>query len=225
MSKTVEQLIEQIKQLNEYWAKGSVNGKKFQISTHDAYDHKQIHKQNPHLSSDEAKAVERHTTTDDFENGENSESTHNGHKVSVHSQGGHYDSDIIEELQDFMESAEFEQLDELSKATLGKYIKRAAGNAAAEAGESAREYEKSKFPGGIDADAKERGHSAKMKSIKRQRGISKAVSRLTKESIEAMVSAVLDGDQESASAAFNQVIGEKISERMDSIKQEIASGL
>ena len=60
---------EEVEQLDEYWAKGTVNGKKFHIKTNDEYSHDQIHKQNPHLSSDEAKAVHSHTMTDRFIDG------------------------------------------------------------------------------------------------------------------------------------------------------------
>lgn len=123
----------------------------------------------------------------------------------------------IQDLDTFMMSEDFDQLDELSKATLGSYIKKAnkQSNTASEykgeiegRGENGWDYEEN------DALVQ-----------KRQKGISKATDKLTKESIEAMVSAVLDGDQESASDAFSQAIGEMISDRMDAIKQDIASGL
>ena len=110
----------------------------------------------------------------------------------------------LEELQDFMMSEDFEQLDELSKETLTSYIDKAKDARRKHVGTS------------VAADLSD--------------GIKKAIKKLsnkklTKESIESLVSAVLDGDQESASAVFNQAMSEKISSRMDSIKQEIASGL
>lgn len=308
-------------QLVEYWAKGTVNGKKFQITTPDAYDHKQIHKQNPHLSADEAKAVADHTYTDDFEGGrESSRSTQGGHKVHVHSHGGYSDENDTEAQELFknvrkesiesMVSAvlegdgetaqhdpvayrssamqairnksseagnkasymlgsnadrlglshkhnpykpgtsshrhwangledstkgvhrppigeevdlnleDFDQLDELSKETLGKYIKKATSDAesgvAAHAYDAGREDESGNY---------KRGDKANARAAKRVGGIEKAVDRLTKESVEAMVSAVLDGDQESASAAFGLAMGEKLTDRMDAMKIEIASTL
>lgn len=220
-------------QLVEYWAKGTVNGKKFQITTPDAYDHKQIHKQNPHLSADEAKAVADHTYTDDFEGGrESSRSTQGGHKVHVHSHGGYSDEndteaqelfknvrkESIDQLDDIIEA--IDQLDELSKETLGKYIKKATSDAesgvAAHAYDAGREDESGNY---------KRGDKANARAAKRVGGIEKAVDRLTKESIESMISAILDGDGETAQSAFNQAIGEKITNSMDAMKIEIAGSL
>lgn len=49
--------------------------------------------------------------------------------------------------------------------------------------------------------------------------------KMIKESVEAFVSSILDGDQESATAAFNQAMGEKLTDKMDSMKIEIANTL
>lgn len=126
----------------------------------------------------------------------------------------------LEELQDFMVSEDFEQLDELSKDTLKSYVKKAIGGV--HGGIAAQAYDAG---GKSRAGDYEGSAKAYKKTVKRITGVEKAVGKLTKESIEAMVSAVLDGDQESASDAFSQAIGEMISDRMDSIKQDIASGL
>ena len=188
----------------------------------------------------------------------------------------------LEELQDFMVSEDFQQLDELSKTTLGNYVKKASKSAVTATDIASREDEKrpfstrsiknyqladrrqkgiskavsrltkeeteqldelsketlgkyikksSQYRGYHGMDAGAAGYRSKDqkdaidKMGRRQRGVEKAVDKLTKESIEAMVSAVLDGDQESASDAFSQAIGEMISDRMDAIKQDIASGL
>ena len=83
----------------------------------------------------------------------------------------------LEELQDFMVSEDFEQLDELSKETLGKYIKKS-----------------SQYRGYHGMDAGAAGYRSKDqkdaidKMGRRQRGVEKAVGKLTKESIEATVS-------------------------------------
>lgn len=187
--------------LDEYWAKGTVNGKKFQITTHDSYDHATIHKQNPHLSHDEAKAVEGHTYSDDFENGNHhSRSTQNGHKVHVHSHGGYYDSDdteaqelfknvrkeeteledySLEELQDFMMSEEFEQLNELSKKTLVSYIKKANSNTADNAWRAAGHAL------GLTKDQIAKNQQiAAHKTMRRMAGVSKATDKLAKEETE-----------------------------------------
>lgn len=152
----------------------------------------------------------------------------------------------LEELQDFMMSEDFEQLDELSKETLASYIGKASkayakhdkqlgladkANWEKISREDRQKYDKnvrkvSGNKGSLDTndyDTHDSYHLGKL--VKREKGISKAVGKLTKESVEAMVSAVLDGDQESASDAFSQAIGEMISDRMDAIKQDIASGL
>ena len=79
----------------------------------------------------------------------------------------------LEELENFMVSEDFEQLDELSKETLGKYIKKS-----------------SQYRGYHGMDAGNAGYRSKDqkdaidKMGRRQRGVEKAVKRLTKESIE-----------------------------------------
>ena len=76
----------------------------------------------------------------------------------------------VEELIDFMVSEEFQQLDELSKQTLGRYINKAAtsrGWYGMDVGSSAD-------------DSKSRADSLKMMK-KRSKGIATAVSKLTKE--------------------------------------------
>lgn len=73
----------------------------------------------------------------------------------------------IEELEEFMLSEEFEQLDELSKQTLGSYIVKASTDKAAAALDNAKSKE-----------------GADTKLLKRHSGIKKAVSKLTKESTE-----------------------------------------
>lgn len=77
----------------EYWAKGTVNGKNFHIRTPNEYLEFNIKKQNPHLSDDEAEAVASHTDTDEFVNGSDGETQHDIggtiYKVKVTHQGGH----------------------------------------------------------------------------------------------------------------------------------------
>lgn len=75
----------------------------------------------------------------------------------------------VEELEDFMMSEEFEQLDELSKKTLGSYVKKATTNAII-SGEALGKGEKWSKSGQI--------------ASKREKGIGKAVDKLTKEDLD-----------------------------------------
>jgi hypothetical protein len=88
----------------------------------------------------------------------------------------------LEELEDFMESAEFDQLDEISKGTLASYVKKASQSAADNAEKSGKHYEKSTNASDIDtADRYFDSYVAKgAKSIRRLKGISKATDRLAK---------------------------------------------
>ena len=70
----------------------------------------------------------------------------------------------------YMESVEEEQLDELSKATLGSYIKKASDDQA-----------DSGYERGRNSADSDRSKKAIDKYIKRRSGINKAVKRLTKE--------------------------------------------
>lgn len=91
----------------------------------------------------------------------------------------------IEELEDFMVSEEFEQLDELSKQTLGSYIKKAshdvAGLSAEVRGQAVKShdaYDKHE----INAARKHADNAEKLfsKSWNRRKNIAKAVDKLTK---------------------------------------------
>lgn len=75
--------------LLEYYAKGTIGGVPFSIATDDVYDAKTIHGQNPHLSPSQAAAIELHTNTDDFIDGNCGKSNQKGHVVSIHTMGGY----------------------------------------------------------------------------------------------------------------------------------------
>ena len=77
----------------------------------------------------------------------------------------------LEEIEDFMMSEDFEQLDELSKATLGSYVKKASGKLASHGINMVGSLEKS--------DVKNAAYHG-TKIDKRQKGISKAVDKLSK---------------------------------------------
>jgi hypothetical protein len=109
----------------------------------------------------------------------------------------------LEEIQDFMMSEDFEQLDELSKKTLGSYVKHATNNMAqhgaalahkqATAAEVDRMTNRNDIANKFDAQDKMKaalGSDSKSqqkdydKIGKRQSGISKAINKLTKEQVE-----------------------------------------
>jgi hypothetical protein len=89
----------------------------------------------------------------------------------------------IDELEDYMMSEEFDQLDELSKSTLGSYVKKAAADATISR-KVASDFEhmasRAKKPS-MKASASELEKEYKSKSWKRRDNIGKAVDRLTKE--------------------------------------------
>ena len=91
-----------------------------------------------------------------------------------------------------VKNEEVEELDELSKGTLGNYVKKASNNAVISrkiAGDFERMADKARKPGLKDAH-RELSSQYKQKSWKRKDGIIKAVDRLTKEDIGAMQSVV-----------------------------------
>lgn len=81
------------------------------------------------------------------------------------------DSYSIEEIQEFIESEEYESLDEVSKELLGRYIKKATASAAGAYGDGVNN---------IRNNDKEKSGKAFGKFGKRYTGISKAVDKLTK---------------------------------------------
>jgi predicted HNH restriction endonuclease len=81
---------------------------------------------------------------------------------------------------------EVEELDELSKSTLGSYTKKASLNATITrkiAGDFENRANRAKSPGMKDANT-ELSSKYKQKSWKRRDGVEKAVDRLTKEEVE-----------------------------------------
>jgi hypothetical protein len=77
----------------------------------------------------------------------------------------------LEELEDFMMSEDFEQLDELSKATLGSYVKKASGKLASHG---------TNLMGSVGNFNIKNAEYHGTKIDKRQKGISKAVDKLSK---------------------------------------------
>ena len=88
----------------------------------------------------------------------------------------------LEELQEFMVSEEFEQLDELSKSTLGSYVNKSTQDAARSSSASsnwAHTSDKARNPRVKAAAAQYSGEEESRKQ-KRLAGIGKAVKKLTK---------------------------------------------
>lgn len=92
----------------------------------------------------------------------------------------------LEELEDYMMSEEFDQLDELSKGTLGSYVNKAAKEARIN-GMISRDFENSaerKRNPGMKAAASSLKDKYQKKAWKREDGIKTAVGKLTKEQVE-----------------------------------------
>jgi hypothetical protein len=95
----------------------------------------------------------------------------------------------LEEIEDFMMSEDFEQLDELSKATLGSYVKKASDDMMSKSGEA-----------GYKLASKEgdSGNSDYRKAYYRKKGINKAVDKLAREEVEELDEAAPFKDLHSA---------------------------
>ena len=85
------------------------------------------------------------------------------------------DDHTLDEIAEFMLDEDYENLDELSKATLGSYIKKASRNSTDNAVRATAKITNKEYTNG--------GRMAK-KSYSRQKGVDKAVGRLTRESEE-----------------------------------------
>lgn len=115
----------------------------------------------------------------------------------------------LEEIEDFMMSEDFEQLDELSKRTLGSYVKKAAHDAVIQRKIGA-DFEnlanKSRKPG-MKSSAEKLGKDYASKSRKRRAGINTAVDRITKEDIDANVDEAMDQSKVHPNALHVKPVG------------------
>ena len=111
------------------------------------------------------------------------------HKAAFRKEELELEDFSIEELEDFMMSEEFEQLDELSKQTLSSYVKKAEHNKSMH-GNAADDYidRGDQYSDHGDKDAARSEYKKAYKHIevysKRQKGIAKASKRLNKEEVE-----------------------------------------
>lgn len=123
-----------------------------------------------------------------------------------------------------------EQLDELSKKTLGRYIKKATIDALsrAESGtHSLRDYDSTRDMKHIDRHIRD----GRMR-VKRQKGINRAVDRLTKESAESLdenvidlFNVVLNDKPHTASEILENIMADKLSILLDEHKVTVAKRL
>ena len=86
----------------------------------------------------------------------------------------------LEEIQDYMMSEDFEQLDEVSKETLKSYIKKASTDAGTDALKMIRRHKGDT----VKTGRVEAGKNFRNIGKQRSAGISKALDKLTKEEIE-----------------------------------------
>lgn len=113
----------------------------------------------------------------------------------------------LEEIQEFMESEDYDNLNELSKATLGSYIKKAAQSATDKAVQATGNLaNKQYYTGRAQASAQH----------KRKLSVNKAVDRLTKESEESDFTELFAGEELSeefkikATAMFEAAVAERV---------------
>lgn len=128
----------------------------------------------------------------------------------------------IEELQDFIQTEEYDQLDELSKKTLGDYIKKSSDHA------RGHSFNAGQATANLNGDGIANFEYQAKKSSKRQSGINKATSRLTKESMESLgllVQAIQEGNSSDISKLFDKLMVEKLSELVEARKAQIAEEL
>lgn len=118
----------------------------------------------------------------------------------------------IDELEDFMVSEDFEQLDELSKKTLANYINKAHtdGNYAAADARELSHPDRSRPPE-TDADRRARDDAfrkATTRRSKRRDGISRAIDKLTREEADLSEDTLLEfthGKEYSHKAVMNKI--------------------
>lgn len=122
---------------------------------------------------------------------------------------------------------DFEQLDELSKSTLGSYIKRSASDAKMHGYDAG-------YADGTENDIHPSkrnvpGQNTDKKAHSRLRGVRRAVDKLTKESVSEqtleLINSIDSGKSTAIEASFNEIMANKLVNAIDIRRQEIASGL
>lgn len=136
---------------------------------------------------------------------------------------------IDEHLLEVLGEEEYEQLDEISKKTLGSYISKAANDIGFhmyDAGSAAQRQVSSRMGGKEPDNSDFKGaHASRMKAVKRLHGVQKATKRLTKESVDEMLSAAHENQPVQFAQAFGNAMAERISARLDELRPEVAANL
>jgi hypothetical protein len=181
MSEDFEQLDELSKSTLGSYIKKAADDKAFRMHTQQRFAHNQDivggeRRKYDNRDSGITKAVNRLTGS------KISFTDNQGNKKRMHvssvKEELHLDDYSLEELEDYMMSEDFEQLDELSKKTLGNYIKKSSDQLRQHSAAIASKYMRG------DKDAAEFDLSTKRKASNRDAGIKQAIGKLTKEEAE-----------------------------------------
>ena len=138
----------------------------------------------------------------------------------------------LEELEEFMVSEEFEQLDELSKSTLGSYVNKASKDAAKSSSAStnwARTSDKAKNPR-VKVAAAQYSDEEESREKKRLTGIGKAVKKLTgmKEDVNAIFaddSTISEEFKSKAATIFEARVFDRVSQIEEETEERYAGML
>lgn len=149
----------------------------------------------------------------------------------------------LEDIEDFMQTEEYEQLDELSKQTLGRYVLRNHEKSASLAREKAdnddaqskamsidygSNREASKHMKPVRDALHDAGKKIQHKTYQRQMGMYRAVKKLTKEGTEpclALIQAIEESKASDITAIFDKIMAQKLSEAIEDKKVEIAESI
>ena len=131
----------------------------------------------------------------------------------------------LEELNEFLETEEYQQLDELSKKTLGSYIKKASTDAVNNASEGG--YKLGGNAGNVYKDDEDEGESNDRKAATRTKGIKRAIDKLVKESqdLDNLFYQIDNENLSDAKELVSEIIGNKVSDVLATMKQTIAGKL
>ncbi len=136
--------------------------------------------------------------------------------------------ELEEHLIEVLGEEDFMQLDEISKKTLGSYINKATTQAISTASSAGASHTDASYARA--AEKNDRPHmdhyNKELKiALKRKAGINRAVSKLTKESVNEMIAAAHEQKHTTFSEAFNAAMYELIGEKLEAMRFEVAAGL
>jgi hypothetical protein len=155
---------------------------------------------------------------------------------SMHKEDINLEDFSLEELEEFMVSEEYEQLDELSKSTLGSYVKKASKDAVTSSSAStnwARTSDRARNPR-VKAAAAQYSDEEESREKKRLTGIGKAVKKLTKEQFNYSndIDSLFDDDstiseefKTKATTIFETRVYDRVSQIQEQMETEFAGML